>query len=536
VPTLLPRIMMRAVDLLKADRGGGIYLYDHERNILRLESAVGSNHVDQRMTLQIDEGVSGQVLQTCAPLIINDYTHWNGRASPLVSDTPSAVMGIPLLILGRVEGVLLVFANSAERTFTPDDQNLAEMFAAQAAAALHNAQLYSAAQREIVSRRQTEAALRESEERFRQIAENFDQILFVRSQDDRNLLYVNPHYETVQGRSRESLYENPDSYMEHMHPDDVESVWQQLRTQRYLEEGFADYEYRLIIPGQATRWFRARRFPIKSEEGSILRRAGIAEDITERKLAEEALRQALVTEKELGELKSRFVSMASHEFRTPLATILAFTESLSLFRHKLTNEQIDKKLNNIRGQVEHLKDIMDDVLLLARMQARRVEFNPEKVNLDALCQSILHEFESHPDVQHTLDYVCDPGIDEAILDRRLVRQIISNLLSNAIKYSSEDQPVHIGLSMTDTHYILRIRDYGIGIPEADLKHLFEPFHRASNVGTISGTGLGLVIVKDSVELHGGTISVESVPGEGSTFTVLLLKTTGDVENVKNSSH
>jgi signal transduction histidine kinase len=214
--------------------------------------------------------------------------------------------------------------------------------------------------------------------------------------------------------------------------------------------------------------------------------------------------------------------MASHEFRTPLATILAFTESLSLFRHKLSEEQIEKKLNTIRAQVEHLKDIMDDVLLLARMQARRVEFNPEKVNLDSLCRSILHEFKSRPDVRHTLDYVCDPAIGEVMLDRRLMRQIISNLLSNAIKYSPEDQPVQLHLSMIDTGYRLTVRDYGIGIPEADLKHLFEPFHRASNVGTTSGTGLGLVIVKDSVDLHGGTISVESLPGQGSTFTIHFL--------------
>jgi PAS domain S-box-containing protein len=262
----------------------------------------------------------------------------------------------------------------------------------------------------------------------------------------------------------------------------------------------------------------------------------VIRDITERKLAEEALRQALSTEKELGELKSRFVSMASHEFRTPLATILAFTESLSLFRHKLTDEQIDKKLNNIRTQVEHLKDIMDDVLLLARMQARRAEFNPEKVNLDALCQSILHEFKSRPDIQHSLDYVCDPAIDEVMLDRRLMRQIISNLLSNAIKYSPEAQPVQIRLSLTDTGYILMVRDYGIGIPEADLKHLFEPFHRASNVGTISGTGLGLVVVKDSVELHGGTITVKSLPGEGTTFTVHLLRKQEDIKDAKNSGH
>lgn len=261
----------------------------------------------------------------------------------------------------------------------------------------------------------------------------------------------------------------------------------------------------------------------------------VIRDITERNQVEEALRNALITEKELGELKTRFISMASHEFRTPLATILAFTESLSIFRHKLTDEQIDKKLTNIRGQVEHLTDIMEDVLLLARMQTRRMEFNPVIVNLDGLCRSVLHEFQSRPDVRHQVEYFCSPEIDEVMLDRKLMRQIISNLLSNAIKYSPEHRVVHLRLEAAGDIYLLIIQDHGIGIPDSDLKHLFEPFHRASNVQTISGTGLGLAIVKDAVEVHGGTIVVESQVGTGSTFTIRLPVTIGgEAKDGKNS--
>ncbi|HVO44048.1 MAG TPA: HAMP domain-containing sensor histidine kinase, partial [Aggregatilineales bacterium] len=172
-------------------------------------------------------------------------------------------------------------------------------------------------------------------------------------------------------------------------------------------------------------------------------------------------------------------------------------------------------------QVGHLKDIMDDVLQLARMQARRAEFNPIELDLDAVCRSALDEFRSQPQIAQRLLYTCDMAPCEAKLDRKLMRQIIINLVSNAIKYSPDDKPISIALERTDAAILMIVRDQGIGIPAADLKHLFEPFHRAANVGTISGTGLGLTIAKESVEMHGGTISVESQVDVGTTFTVRI---------------
>ena len=257
-------------------------------------------------------------------------------------------------------------------------------------------------------------------------------------------------------------------------------------------------------------------------------------DITERKRTDEALRQAFAAEKDLGELKSRFVSMASHEFRTPLATILALTETLSAYRHKLSEEQIDLRIGKIIDQVDHLKDIMEDVLLLARMQARRVEYNPVMLDLDELCRNVLEEFQSRPEVTHHLDYLCKTPIRVVSLDKKLMRQVISNLVSNAIKYSPKDKPIEVSLEFTSDSLILSVSDEGIGIPEADLQHLFEPFHRAINVGAISGTGLGLVITKESVELHHGTITVDSRVGIGTTFTITMpITAEGILINDKN---
>jgi PAS domain S-box-containing protein len=266
-------------------------------------------------------------------------------------------------------------------------------------------------------------------------------------------------------------------------------------------------------------WTSSTKFPLRNLNGEVIGLVGITRDITEQKKNEETLRKALEKEKELNELKSRFVSMASHEFRTPLATIHAATETLSAYRQRMTEDQIDLRLEKIRHQVDYLKGIMDDVLLLARLQARQSDFNPVVVNLDELCRNIIDEFQSRPDITHKILYMCNNPVRILILDVKLIRQIISNLITNAIKYSPQTESITVKLEYAQTLVSLSVSDQGIGIPEADLKHLFEPFHRATNVGTISGTGLGLVIMKEAVDRHNGTITVESQVGMGTTFNV-----------------
>ncbi|MCK6579830.1 MAG: PAS domain-containing sensor histidine kinase [Anaerolineae bacterium] len=261
--------------------------------------------------------------------------------------------------------------------------------------------------------------------------------------------------------------------------------------------------------------------PVNNSEQAVTNLVCIIRDITERKQAEDALQRALQREKELNELKSRFVSMSSHEFRTPLASILATTDTLTYYRAKMDDGQIDERLERIRQQVMHMKDIMDDVLQLARLQAGRVAFNPEPSDLDALCRAIVEEFESQAAYRGRITYVPPESAAQTIFDIRLMRQIVSNLIHNALKYSPDRNSVRVKLWFDETEVGFKVSDDGIGIPPEDLDHLFEPFHRATNVGVISGTGLGLTITRQAVELHGGTISVESTLGNGSVFTVTL---------------
>ncbi|MFN8421103.1 MAG: PAS domain S-box protein [Anaerolineae bacterium] len=235
----------------------------------------------------------------------------------------------------------------------------------------------------------------------------------------------------------------------------------------------------------------------KDENGKRLGIVTVNHDITERKKAEQALQQALEKERELSELKSRFVSMASHEFRTPLATILAAAETLSAYRQKMTDEQITMRFTKIKEQVARLRDVMDDVLLLARMQAQRVEFQPDDIDLVALCKSVVDDFQSRSDVHHQFSFTQEGTMRNVRLDKKLMRQILDNLISNAIKYSAPDKPIAVHLDYAWNAVLLKISDQGIGIPDEDRKHLFEAFHRANNVGSISGTGLGLVIAKET---------------------------------------
>jgi PAS domain S-box-containing protein len=271
----------------------------------------------------------------------------------------------------------------------------------------------------------------------------------------------------------------------------------------------------------SNRCYQVTKIPLANPYGVYERVLMIATDITKRKAAEDALTQALVAEKELNELKSRFVSMASHEFRTPLAAIRATAETLSAYRHRLTEEQVTKRLTKIVDHVVYLTSIIDDVLQLTRLQSGATSIELETFDLDALCTLIIDELQSQRSDLHRLTYRCDPALRTVALDKKLMRHIITNLLSNALKYSPGDIPVHLDLARIEHDLVITCRDGGIGIPPADLTYLFQPFHRAANVGNISGTGLGLVIAKESVELQGGTLTVESREGAGSTFTVRI---------------
>ncbi len=244
-------------------------------------------------------------------------------------------------------------------------------------------------------------------------------------------------------------------------------------------------------------------------------------DITERKQTEAVLRESLQKLAELNELKSRFVSVAAHQFRTPLATIAITTENLSAYRKRMDDARIDGRLHTILTEVQHMKVMIDDLLHLTSLQSEGYVIKPERFDLDVACRAIVEQFQEDPALAHTLRYTSHEQPVSVLVDSRLMEETLTNLISNALKYSSAGTTIAITLFTTADSITLSVSDQGIGIPAADLPNLFQPFHRAGNVGQVEGTGLGLSIAKNAIEVHGGTITVESEVGRGTTFTVML---------------
>jgi signal transduction histidine kinase len=242
----------------------------------------------------------------------------------------------------------------------------------------------------------------------------------------------------------------------------------------------------------------------------------------QRKRVEDEVRTELKKEKELSELKSRFISMASHEFRTPLCTILSSADLLETYGKKWSEDKKTEHLQRIQSAVERMTQLLDDVLLIGKAEAGKLEFQPAPMNLDKFCTDLVEELQQgKSSSQHTITFVKRGHYTTTLMDEKLLRHILSNLISNAIKYSTPGSNIYFEVNCQEEEAIFLIKDSGIGIPKEDQQRLFESFHRAKNVGTIPGTGLGLAIVKKSLDLHSGKITVDSIVGGGTTFIIRL---------------
>ncbi len=230
----------------------------------------------------------------------------------------------------------------------------------------------------------------------------------------------------------------------------------------------------------------------------------------------------LVKAQELNQFKSEFVSMFSHDIRNPLNTILLAAGLLQNNDDKLPKEKKLTHYQLIRSAIKNVSQLLDEVSLLGRVDSGKLQRDFTLLDLKDFCCQLLEEAQLVTAEKHIkLVFTTSEQLGEALCDENLLRHILGNLLSNAIKYSYPNSNVYFELLFQNQTVIFRIQDEGIGIPQEDQKQLFEPFHRASNVGTIPGTGLGLAIVKKCLETHGGEITVNSEVGVGTTFTVTL---------------
>lgn len=257
-----------------------------------------------------------------------------------------------------------------------------------------------------------------------------------------------------------------------------------------------------------------------------LREAERKADLERRNDAEQT--QLLTRERELHELKSNFVTLASHEFRTPMMTIMSSASLIGCYTTEADAEKRERHVQRIKSAVNSLTRILDDFLSISRMDLETVHSQPYPLDLLAFCPDVLSEAQAvaRPTQQFVYDHVAGPS--QISLDGQLLKNILLNLLTNASKYSGDNTTIILTSSVHDDQLIMAVKDHGIGIPDVDKGNLFTNFFRGRNAIHIQGTGLGLYLVKRYVDLLGGTVSFTSQLNEGTVFTVQLPLTAASV--------
>lgn len=481
-------------------------------------------HVDQRTPhpepRPVTTGLTGEVLRLRAPLRVSREMDGRKRTVgsavviegtaelPYVESGPPAAiwLGVPLLFKDQALGVMAVQDYFDPHAYGEEELQILTFVAGQIAVA--------------IARKRTEQAVRESEQKFRALFEASSQGVLLH--DEHQYLEVNPAALRILGYERKEQLRglHPVHTSPPCQPDGEPSA---TAAQRHIadcmQSGTTRFEW-------TARSAQGRDIPLeviltRVDTGAGFLIQAVIDDISERKQAEAELRRALERERELSQLKSRFVSMVSHEFRTPLGVIQSSAEILHDYLDQLAPAERQEHLQSIAKNTRRMAGLMEEVLVLGRLDSGKLDFQPAPLDWEALCRRIAEDVAAATDHRCPVDLHTEAFPGEALADERLVRHILTNLLMNAVKYSEPGSRVECSVVGTGTDAVMTVRDRGVGIPAADQPLLFTAFHRGSNVGQRSGTGLGLVIVQRCVELHGGRIGIESVEGQGTTVTVKL---------------
>lgn len=373
--------------------------------------------------------------------------------------------------------------------------------------------------RDITERLKAEKTLRESEERWHFALEGAGDGVWDIDLVN-NVAYYSRQWKTMLGYAADEIENKVEEWEKRVHPDDLPKSYIALNNHIKGESEFYINEYRLLCKDGTYKWILSRGKALEfNNEGRPLRIIGTHTDITQRKELEEQLKKTIEKEKELNDLKSRFVATTSHEFRTPLASVLMISDTLITFMEKFDEKQVVSRLEKIKENVLHLTKIVNDVLQLSKMQEGKIGLNAAQEDLVDLCINVIGDFNTHESFGDQIIFKTKFKSLHAIIDSRLIIQALSNLISNAIKYSDSGSKVEIDLIESGDEILINVSDYGIGIPGNDQKYMFTPFFRAGNTATIQGNGLGLSIVMEAMQLHGGKVSFVSEFHQGSTFTL-----------------
>jgi PAS domain S-box-containing protein len=318
--------------------------------------------------------------------------------------------------------------------------------------------------------------------------------------------------------------------------EDYQEAVKKVLDNALLGEETANFEFPLFTKEKNRVMVLLNSSTRRNANGEVTGVLGVGQDITElvgyRKELEFKVNQrtlklneALKKEKELSELKSKFVSTASHEFRTPLSAINFAAGSIKKYWSKMDPGVIDNKLHKIEDQVKHMTKLLDDILIVGQAEAGKMTYNPVHLNLKDFIFEIIEEVSNSDNKVHKILLIDSEELENTtiFIDEKLGRNIFINIINNAVKFSPDSDKVTIELSSERDFNVISVTDFGIGIPEPELKNIFKPFTRGENVDLIQGTGLGLSIVKEAIDLLKGELVVTSTIGKGTTFIVKIAK-------------
>jgi PAS domain S-box-containing protein len=369
-------------------------------------------------------------------------------------------------------------------------------------------------QSDISNRIEAEAALLESEIKFRSVVENVKEVIF---QTDNNGLwtYLNKSWEEITGFTvEESLGQ---LFLNYVHPDDRERNQKLFEPLIQRKKEYCRHTVRYLTKGGGFRFIEVYARLTLDKNNNIIGTSGTLYDVTERLKAEDDIKLTLEKQKELNELKSRFISTVSHEFRTPLTSILASADLLQRYLDKWDNDKKTKTLNRIQDSVDHMNSMINDVLTLNKSESGAVVYNPVTTDIVKVCRTIFEEIKITASNKHI--FVFETTHDEITgsFDEKLFRQLLQNLLSNAVKYSPDGGEIRVLIQFDDIEVTITVSDQGVGITPEDQEKLFSPFFRGANIGNIPGTGLGLSIFKKALEMQKGHLTFSSYLNKGTTF-------------------
>ncbi len=354
--------------------------------------------------------------------------------------------------------------------------------------------------------------LEESQRLYKQIARNFPNGVINVFDKDLNYIFVEGMEMFRKGITGDMLIGTP--FLQRIDPEIREDLRQKLMS--VFEGENISFE---LNTDQKT--YMINVVGLHDTDNQINRILMVSQNISSLKRAAEDIRQSLEKEQHLNELKSRFVSMASHEFRTPLTSVMNSVSLLSKYAGKADSEDKQlKHINRIKTSVHHLTNILNDFLSLDKLEEGKVEMHFSRIDLPGFSEEIVADLEGMTKQGQKISYT-HTGKSEVNVDKQMLNNIFNNLLSNAIKYSPEESEIKFETAVNNGDLIAMIRDSGIGIPKEEQEHLFERFFRAKNAVNIQGTGLGLNIVKKYLDMAGGNIDFTSAPDTGTTFTIKI---------------